>query len=112
MRNIRRRPPPETLAQASFWERTRVRYLDVGLCDRCAAQAAWGHQKGAGGWSMIKSPCLRCAEVVSSLPMETPNPVWRKTLRHPASTVGATAWSGTSAGTNKPPVVEVGAGAL
>ena len=78
---MRRASRPETLAQAAEWERTKMRYVNLGLCDTFAAQAAWGHQKGAGGWSEVNPPCTRCAPVVAGLPLATPNPVWRKCPR-------------------------------
>ena len=37
---------PETIDQAIVWETTKNAYLRDGLCHRCAAQAAWGHQCG------------------------------------------------------------------
>jgi hypothetical protein len=83
MRATRRHRPPETLAQAAEWERTKARYLGLGLCHKCAAQAAYGHQQHAGGWSVINPPCSTCAAIVAQLPMETTNPAWRKSARHP-----------------------------
>lgn len=47
---------PETLAQAAEWERTKNRYLGHGLCERCAAQAAWAHQNLGDCWSTIHPP--------------------------------------------------------
>lgn len=73
---------PETLAQAAEWERTKARYMVLGLCELCGGQAAWGHQQGAGGWKVLKRPCAHCAAVVDGLPLETTNPAWRKSPRH------------------------------
>jgi hypothetical protein len=71
----------ETVRQAQRWDLIKRRYVDAGLCERCAAQAAWGHQDNAGGWDDLKSPCDRCALLVSDLPMATTNPLWRKYSR-------------------------------
>jgi len=71
----------ETVAQAVIWERVKVRYLRAGLRFACAAQAAWGHQVGAGGWCAINPPCEVCAELVAMFTYPTPNPVWRSVLR-------------------------------
>jgi hypothetical protein len=74
--------PAETLEQAAEWERTKTRYLRAGLCHRCAAQAAWGHARGAGvGWNAIHPPCAVCAELVALLPYPSPNPFWRTVTR-------------------------------
>ncbi len=72
---------PETLAQVAQWEKTKKRYLRAGLCHRCAAQAAWAHQPGAGGWMLIHPPCPLCAELVAMFAYPTPNPPWRAVLR-------------------------------
>jgi hypothetical protein len=72
---------PETPQQALLWERIKTRYQRCGLCDRCAAQAAWGHQFGAGGWCAVKPPCAVCAELVAMFAYPTPNPAWRAVLR-------------------------------
>lgn len=85
MSSARKTSKPETPAQAAAWERTKARYTELGLCDRCAAQAAWGHQRGAGGWSAIKPPCRLCVTAVAELPLETANPLWKKA---PAGSMG------------------------
>ncbi|UMB67677.1 hypothetical protein [Mycobacterium paraterrae] len=72
---------PETLGQATEWERTKSRYLGHGLCQRCAAQAAWAHQNRGDSWTTIHPPCESCAQVVAKLPHSTPSPKWRKSLR-------------------------------
>lgn len=78
-----RKPPkidrhePETPGQAQAWERVRGRYERAGLCARCAAQAAWGHQCG---FATIAPPCPACASVVAQLPTPAVAP-WRKLLR-------------------------------
>jgi hypothetical protein len=105
MRATRRHRPPETLAQAAEWERTKARYLGLGLCHKCAAQAAYGHQQHAGGWSVINPPCSTCAAIVAQLPMETTNPAWRKSARHPRSPNGAPPRSTTQLGAKNGAVV-------
>ncbi len=72
---------PETQAQAVQWEKTKRRYLRAGLCQTCAAQAAWAHQFGAGSWSLINPPCVDCFEIVALLPYPTRNPLWRAVVR-------------------------------
>jgi hypothetical protein len=72
---------PETLAQVRQWEKTKARYLRAGLCHKCAAQAAWAHQPGTGGFKLIHPPCDDCFEIVQLLPTPTSNPVWRQVFR-------------------------------
>lgn len=72
---------PETCKQALEWERTKGRYLRAGLCHRCAAQAAWAHQAGAGGWGAIHPPCTVCAEIVELFAYPTTSPLWRRLTR-------------------------------
>lgn len=78
---IRTSTRPETLGQAAEWERVKLRYLRAGLCHKCAAQAAWANQVGAGGWGAIHSPCVGCVEIVELLPYPTSNPLWRSVVR-------------------------------
>ena len=54
------RSRPETLEQAVQWERTKRRYLRAGLCDKCAAQAAWATSAGRGRVVAIHPPCAGC----------------------------------------------------
>jgi hypothetical protein len=69
---------PETKRQAIRWDVIKRRYTDVGLCDRCAAQASWGHQDNAGGWDDLPKPCESCMPIVRDFPTPTTNPLWRK----------------------------------
>lgn len=55
--------PAETPIQAKEWGATKQHYLEAGLCHICAAQAAWGHQQHAGGFSAINPPCDKCRTV-------------------------------------------------
>lgn len=71
----------ETLDQVGEWERTKRRYLWAGLCHKCAAQAAWANQVGAGGWGAIHPPCVECVELVELLAYPTTNPLWRSVAR-------------------------------
>lgn len=59
------RERPETPRQAQHWETVKNRYLQAGLCRRCAAQAAWGHQCG---FRLIHPPCQVCRAI--KLPTE------------------------------------------
>jgi hypothetical protein len=72
IRNGKRRRP-ETLSQARTFDRLNRRYLAVGLCYRCAAQAAYGHQLG---FALSHQPCERCAPLVAELPTKRVNG-WR-----------------------------------
>jgi hypothetical protein len=72
--------PAETPGQARAWDQTKNRYLTNGLCEKCAAQAAWGHSQHSGGWTPLHPPCEACAPIVATFPASTPNPLWRKTL--------------------------------
>jgi hypothetical protein len=72
---------PETLDQVAEWERTKQRYLRAGLCHKCAAQAAWANQVGAGGWGAIQPPCAECVEIVELFACPTTNPLWRSVVR-------------------------------
>lgn len=67
------RIPPETIAQAQTWQTVKNRYIQLGLCEGCAAQAAWGHQCG---FAAINPPCPRCAQTIADWPVAKPNG-WR-----------------------------------
>ena len=71
----------ETLEQVAEWEPTKKRYLRAGLCHKCAAQAAWAHQEGAGGWGAIHPPCAECVEIVELFAYPPTNPLWRSVAR-------------------------------
>lgn len=67
---------PETLRQAQTWDTTKNKYVDLGLCDVCAAQAAWGHQVG---FTLSHPPCTTCALVVAMLPVSAGvDSLWRR----------------------------------
>lgn len=69
---------PETIGQGRTWDRKKRRYILAGLCDPCAAQAAWGH---AIGFTKINDPCSECQALVSVLPDAGPEgSKWRKCL--------------------------------
>lgn len=72
---------PETVSQARTWQRVRDHYRSTGLCDRCAAQAAWAHQDHGDQWVTIHPPCPRCAPIVATFPDRTPSGSWRKCIR-------------------------------
>jgi hypothetical protein len=74
MKRIAPRPnPPETITQAKAWMTVKNIYLELGLCEGCAAQAAWGHQCG---FTVIHPPCNDCMQVIAAFPVEKPNG-WR-----------------------------------
>ena len=66
-----KRQQPEMMRQARRWDAVKLRYLDAGLCDGCAAQAAWGHQDNAGRWNDLHPPCDGCAPVVRDFSVPT-----------------------------------------
>jgi len=68
----------ETPRQAQRWDIVKSRYLNAGLCHRCAAQAAWGHQANGKGWAALRPPCDACQSLIQSFPMPTTTPLWRK----------------------------------
>lgn len=70
-------PRPETLREARLWDQTRGHYFQFGLCNRCAAQAAWGH---ADGFRRIAPPCGSCSGIVTQLPIPRVNE-WRSFRR-------------------------------
>jgi hypothetical protein len=65
---------PETMHQATRWDRHAVRHEVAGLCRRCSAQAAWGHSLG---FSQVQAPCSACAPAVASFPVAATG-AWRK----------------------------------
>jgi hypothetical protein len=90
------RQPAETIQQAQSWENVKNGYLACGLCDKCAAQAAWGHQHHAGSWTQLHPPCGGCIPIVAGFPLATTSPVWRKTTRTFRGCIkrdGGTLWS-------------------
>lgn len=68
---------PETSGQADRWGAIKAHYLRLGLCHKCAAQAAYGSQLG---FSNVNPPCAGCAPVVSTFESDRPNG-WRSTGR-------------------------------
>jgi hypothetical protein len=64
---------PETIRQAQTWDATKRHYILLGLCLRCAAKAAWGHQQG---FTKVNPPCFACLPVVLSFPVNEPGE-WR-----------------------------------
>jgi hypothetical protein len=57
------RNKPESMRQARTWETVKGHYLEEGLCEKDAAQAAWGHQNG---FTQIKDPCEKCQKIILS----------------------------------------------
>lgn len=76
---------PESRAQAREWDNTKLAYRRLGLCHRCAAQAAYGHQLG---FVPVEPPCGSCLPVVLRFDLDAGG-VWRKAskgLRRSAAT--------------------------
>lgn len=86
---------PETLGQARRWETIKRRYIGAGLCDKCAAQAAWGHQIG---FTRSNAPCADCAAVVGAFPKGTSHATWKALERDSDARVSDSLTE--SAGTN------------
>lgn len=63
----------ETPAQAQRFDTVRKHYDSLGLCPSCAAQAAYGHQHG---FSVAKSPCQECWQIIARFPRQEANG-WR-----------------------------------
>ena len=63
----------ETPGQAHAFQGRLNRYRIAGLCDACAAQAAYGHLHG---FSQVHPPCKLCRSIVSEFPKVKPNG-WR-----------------------------------
>ena len=61
-RTARQRGVPETIRQAHTWETVKRQVLRAGLCEKCAAQYAWGCQIG---FTLSHPPCGACTEVVA-----------------------------------------------
>lgn len=49
---------PETLRQASDWQKTKDRYIADSFCDTCSVAAAYGHQIG---FSQVAEVCQECS---------------------------------------------------
>ncbi|MCU4298184.1 hypothetical protein D3I60_14070 [Brevibacterium permense] len=70
----------ETSRQARRWQGVYGWYDRAGLCPRCCAQAAWGHQLG---FSNVKPPCLPCSVIVAAFPVTAANG-WNQLTEHTA----------------------------
>jgi hypothetical protein len=81
---------PETLAQTRERDRTKTRYLRAGLCDPCAAQAAWAHQNHGDTWQTIHPPCVACAPIVDLLPIADAQPLVAEVLQEAGVAVSLT----------------------
>ncbi|PCC26512.1 hypothetical protein CIK75_02500 [Glutamicibacter sp. BW78] len=71
--DIKTTAPPETASQAHTWERIKTHYLQLGLCHKCAAQAAYGSQYG---FTDVNPPCVECSPTVAAFASKQPNG-WR-----------------------------------
>lgn len=65
---------PETFEQARYWTKVYNHAVDYGLCPKCAAQLAWGHQIGFR--RVEHRPCETCLPLVVRLSSERANG-WR-----------------------------------
>lgn len=73
---------PETLRQAKRWDLVKRTYVSAGLCEGCAARAAWGHQHHGNSWRDLQPPCVRCRGLVEEFHEATSAVAWRK-MRQP-----------------------------
>lgn len=62
---MRRVDTPETLGMVNTHECLTRRYVEAGLCLRCAVQAGYGHQLG---WGEVNPPCATCKPIVATFP--------------------------------------------
>jgi hypothetical protein len=81
---------PETLAQTRERDRTKTRYLRAGLCDPCAAQAAWAHQNHGDTWQTIHPACVACAPIVDLHPIADAQPLVAEVLQEAGVAVSIT----------------------
>lgn len=63
----------ETFRQAQRWDAIKSHYRKLGLCHRCAAQAAYGSQDG---FSTVHPPCPDCLPIIATFPTVKTNG-WR-----------------------------------
>ena len=68
---------PETWSESQSFTARNNRYRALGLCPRCTAQAAYGHQHG---FTAVHPPCPECAPLVATFPHRTSVEAWRKVL--------------------------------
>jgi hypothetical protein len=71
----------ETLRQARTFDSNKEHYVSLGLCNPCAAQAAFGHQLG---FSRSKPPCQACRPVVALFSVKEANHWRSQSPRHGA----------------------------
>ena len=65
---------PECFTQAAVWEETKAHYVRLGLCQKCAGQAAYGHQIA---FAQVEPPCRTCLTIVDSFDLHASKD-WRK----------------------------------
>ena len=53
---------PESVGQARTWDRVKHEVMRLGVCEKCAAQYAWGVQVG---FTLSNPPCVACTRVVA-----------------------------------------------
>lgn len=68
---------PETPGQVKEQQRLQRQYVRLGLCPRCADQAAYGHSLG---FTVIEPPCPDCLSTIEQFDLARPNG-WRKASR-------------------------------
>lgn len=71
------RPTPTEIAHTKEFDVMNARYRDLGLCTRCAPQAAFGHQDG---FANVNPPCPKCIPTILSFPTKEPGE-WRSYSR-------------------------------
>ena len=64
---------PESIGQAKAFDTRAGVYRAAGLCDACAAQAAFGHQLS---FAQVRPPCPHCVSLIRLFPIEALNG-WR-----------------------------------
>ena len=70
----------ETIHQAKRWDINKNKAVQLGLCDPCAAQYAWGL---IDGFSTVHPPCPDCSEIVATAVGAVKPNSWRVLPRIP-----------------------------
>ena len=73
----------ETIHQAKRWDINKNKAAQLGLCDPCAAQYAWGL---IDGFSTVHPPCPDCSEIVATAIGAVKPNGWRVLPRIPRHT--------------------------
>jgi len=74
-RRLPKRMQPETLTEARYWDKVCSQVRRLGLCNKCAAQYAWGVQIG---FTYSHPPCSKQCQAIVDASQGRPRPNgWR-----------------------------------